>query len=91
LLVTPPGERRGHAQKWRLSDGQFVDDWPERRPDEWEVVCPFEGDGWHGEIHLRRRLGRSSLLLDMNLLLELVQPALSDAAKRIPASAVGTA
>ena len=75
----------GGTRTWRLSGGHFVEERLQRRPDEWEVVCPFEGIGWAGELHLRRRLGRSSLLLDLNLLLELVQPALSAAAKRIEA------
>ncbi len=83
LLVAPQGERRGKAKVWHLEEGEFVEQWPERSPDEWEVVCPFEGVGWIGELHLRRRLGRRSLLLDLNLLLELVQPTLSRAAKRI--------
>jgi UDP-GlcNAc:undecaprenyl-phosphate GlcNAc-1-phosphate transferase len=83
LMVAPAGERRGHAKVWHLSEGRFVEERPERHPDEWEVVCPFEGAGWIGELHLRRRLGRRSLLLDLNLLLELVQPTLSAAAKRI--------
>jgi UDP-GlcNAc:undecaprenyl-phosphate GlcNAc-1-phosphate transferase len=83
LLVTAVGERRGHARKWRLEGEAFVEGWPERLHDEWEVVCPFGGGGWRGELHLRRRLGRRSLLLDLNLLLELVQPTLQDAAERI--------
>jgi UDP-GlcNAc:undecaprenyl-phosphate GlcNAc-1-phosphate transferase len=74
------GERKAG---WRLREGGFVEEQPARRADEWEVVCPFEGTGWSGELRLRRRLGRRSLLLDLNLLLELVQPALSDVAKRI--------
>jgi hypothetical protein len=52
------------------------------------VTCPFEGDGWDGEIRLRRRLGRGSFLLDFNLLLEVVQPALTEAARRIRSHAV---
>lgn len=87
LLVTPSGERRGHAVKWQLEGETFVEGWPSRGHDEWEVVCPFEGRGWKGELHLRRRLGRRSLLLDLNLLMELVQPTLEDAARRIEAPA----
>ncbi len=83
LLVAASGDRRGHSQAWQLRDGRFVEEHSDRGADEWEVVCPFEGVGWVGELHLRRRLGRRSLLLDLNLMLELVQPALSDAAKRI--------
>jgi len=76
-------DRRGHTQRWRLSDGEFVADWPARRPDEWEVVCSFEGKEWRGELVLRRRLGRQALFVDLNLLIELVQSALTEAASRI--------
>lgn len=80
-------DRRGTSRAWRLVDGTFVEAWPERRTDEWEVVCPFQGNGWSGELRLRRRLGRRSLLLDLNLLLELVQPALNAAASRVDVGA----
>lgn len=88
LVVSAGSDRRGSSRAWRLLDGRFVEGWPQRARDEWEVTCPFEGNGWDGEIRLRRRLGRSSLLLDFNLLLEVVQPALTEAARRIPAPAV---
>ncbi len=83
LLVAPASERRGLALKWHLENGVFVDGWPERGPDEWEVMCPFEGHGWVAQLHLRRRLGRQSLLLDLDLLLGLLQPTLTEAAHRI--------
>jgi UDP-GlcNAc:undecaprenyl-phosphate GlcNAc-1-phosphate transferase len=83
LSVTPGDERRGASQSWCLEDGAFRPGCPERLADEWEVVCPFEGTNWTGELKLRRRLGRRSLLLDLNLLLEIVQPALGWAARRI--------
>ncbi len=88
LVVSPLGERRGRAQAWSLQHGGFVEAAPPRGPDEWEVVCPFEGDCWSGELHLRRRLGRRSLLLDLNLFLDVVQPALNQAARRIAPAAV---
>ena len=88
LVVWPAGERRGRAQTWSLHDGSFVAAPVARGTDEWEVVCPFEGDGWSGDVHLRRRLGRRSLLLDLNLFLDVVQPALNQAAHRIPPGAV---
>ncbi len=88
LTVFPIKERRGNTLAWRLAGAEFVEQWPKRGVDEWEVVCPFEGDGWLGELHLRRRLGKKSLLLDFNLLLELVQPALARSASRIPASSI---
>jgi UDP-GlcNAc:undecaprenyl-phosphate GlcNAc-1-phosphate transferase len=84
LVVAPAGDRRGRTQTWGLQHGSFVPAAPARGPDEWEVVCPFEGDGWGGELHLRRRMGRRSLLLDLNLFLDVVQPALTRAAHRIP-------
>jgi len=83
LTAGPAEERRGHTLAWQLAGDSFVEGWPKRGADEWEVVCPFEGSGWTGELRLRRRLGKKSLLLDLNLLLELVQPALSRAAGRI--------
>ncbi len=83
LMVAPASERRGNARKWRLEGEEFVEGWPKRGLDEWEVVCPFEGAGWLGELHLRRRLGRQSLLLDFNLLMGLLQPTLADAARQI--------
>ncbi len=88
LQVSPAGDRRGAIRVWRLVNGRFVDDRPRRAADEWEIVCPFEGAGWVGELHLRRRLGRRPVLLDLNLMMEFVQPALSHAAKRIDGLAV---
>jgi UDP-GlcNAc:undecaprenyl-phosphate GlcNAc-1-phosphate transferase len=88
LITAPATDRRGNARSWRLANGHFVEEWARRDRDEWEVVCPFYGDGWNGELHLRRRLGRRSLLLDINLLLELVQPALTRAASRIDESTI---
>lgn len=88
FIASAPTERRGSSRAWRLVDGRFVEGWPARARDEWEVSCPFEGDGWEGEIRLRRRLGRRSLLLDVNLLLEVVQPALTEAARRVQAGTV---
>lgn len=91
LLVSPNEERRGHSRCYRLSDGHFVESTPDRTTDEWEVVCPFQGTGWTGELRLRRRLGRHSLLLDLNLLLEVVQPSLNRAAKVIADPNLSTA
>ncbi len=88
LVAAPDGERRGGSRAWRLDAGAFVEEWPSRARDEWEVVCPFDGKGWAGELRLRRRLGRRSLLLDLNLLLEVVQPALCAAAERVDVSHV---
>lgn len=83
VVVAEGPDRRGSSRAWRLREGTFVEEWPERHPDEWEVVCPFDGGAWKGELRLRRRLGRRSLLLDLNLLLEIVQPALNEAARRV--------
>jgi len=85
LRVAPKEDRRGRARTWTLENGAFVESWPRRREDEWEIVCPFAGVGWNGQLVLRRRLGRPSLMLDVNLLLDLVQPALTQAAQGIQA------
>ena len=85
LTAGPAAERRGHTMAWQLAGDSFIEGWPKRGSDAWEVVCPFEGVDWTGELRLRRRLGKKSLLLDLNLLLDLVQPALSQAASRIDA------
>ena len=87
LTVTAGPNRRGHTQMSYLEGGVFVTGSPERHHDEWEVVCPFDGGGWGGQLHLRRRLGRRSLMLDLNLLMEVVQPALERAARQIEAPA----
>ena len=76
---------------WHLEAGAFVEAWPRRAEDEWEIVCPFIGTGWSGQLLLRRRLGRPSLMLDLNLLLDVVQPALTQAARGIPATALTAA
>jgi hypothetical protein len=90
LRIAPSGERRGSSTTWRLVGGVFVEETIRRRMDEWEVVCPFQGRGWSGELRLRRRLGRRSLLLDLNLLMEIVQPALAKAAGQIEAVPITT-
>jgi UDP-GlcNAc:undecaprenyl-phosphate GlcNAc-1-phosphate transferase len=84
-------DRRGTSRAWRLMNGTFTEGWPPRARDEWEVTCPFEGNGWAGELRLRRRLGRRTLLLDFNLLLEVVQPALTEAARQVEAETVAVA
>lgn len=83
LTVAPPHDRRNATLTWHLVDDAFQEGKVERQHDEWEVICPFDGAGWVGSLHLRRRLGRRSLMLDLNLLLEVVQPALESAAGRI--------
>ncbi len=85
LTINSSDERRGHSKTWFLDGGVFSEGAPKRHHDEWEVVCPFDGGGWGGQLHLRRRLGRRSLMLDLNLLMEIVQPALDRAARQIEA------
>ena len=89
LVVAPPGDRRGASRAWRLDGNEFVVARPERATDEWEVVCPFEGRDWIGELRLRCRLGRRALLFDLNFLFEVIQPALTNAASRISAGVLG--
>ncbi len=83
LTVSPPHERRRATLAWRLVDDAFEEGKKDREHDEWELSCPFDGLGWVGTLHLRRRLGRRSLMMDFNLLMEIVQPALESAAGRI--------
>jgi hypothetical protein len=83
LTVAPAAERRNATLSWRLVDGEFCEGTADRQSDEWEVLCPFAATGWRGTLHLRRRLGRRSLMMDFNLLMEIVQPALESAAARI--------
>ena len=83
LVISESREMRGRAKCWRLDGDQFVEGWPDKKPDEWEVVCPFQSDDIYGELRLRRRLGRSAILIDLNLLLELVQPSLGRAVSKI--------
>jgi UDP-GlcNAc:undecaprenyl-phosphate GlcNAc-1-phosphate transferase len=84
LVTSDEKERRGTARCFALGDdGTFSEGWPDRVSDEWEVTCPFPGAGWRGELRLRRRLGRNTLLMDLNLLLEVVQPALSRAGQQV--------
>jgi UDP-GlcNAc:undecaprenyl-phosphate GlcNAc-1-phosphate transferase len=83
MLAGPKGERRGKSRMWRLEDGTFVPGWSQSSADEWEIVCPFDGGAWFGELHLRRRLGRRTLIVDLNLVLEVVQPTLTETARRI--------
>jgi UDP-GlcNAc:undecaprenyl-phosphate GlcNAc-1-phosphate transferase len=88
LRIAPSSDRRGASTTWRLVEHKFVEESVRRGVDEWEVVCPFQGNGWTGELRLRRRLGRRSLLLDVNLLMEIVQPALEQAARQIDSPAI---
>jgi UDP-GlcNAc:undecaprenyl-phosphate GlcNAc-1-phosphate transferase len=89
LQVAPVEDRRGASETWHLRAGAFVEGAPEVRADEWEVLCPFQGADWTGQLHLRRRLGRRSLMMDLNLFLEIVQPALERAAGRIVSPVAG--
>jgi UDP-GlcNAc:undecaprenyl-phosphate GlcNAc-1-phosphate transferase len=55
--------------------------------DEWGVHLPFQvgpGGAVHGELAAFRRYGRTQLLTDVNLLVEVLRPALAAAASRVP-------
>jgi len=54
--------------------------------DEWGVHLPFQvgpGGAVHGELAAFRRYGRRQLLTDVNLLVEVLRPALAAAAARV--------
>lgn len=80
IVRVPPG---GAERSWRLYPDGFREEPAPLRRDEWEIVCPFGSNAADGELRLRRRLGRKSLLLDLNLLVEVLQPALARAAARL--------
>jgi hypothetical protein len=54
--------------------------------DEWGVHIPFQlgpGGTMQGELAVFRRLARRPLLTDVNLLVEVLRPALNAAASRV--------
>ena len=91
LMVVRPRDDSIPPKFWKLEDRRFMPRTIERRADEWSIDFPFEGGAtgeWIGELQLLRRFGRPTLLVDLNLVLELLRPALLGAAKRIPLEAV---
>jgi UDP-GlcNAc:undecaprenyl-phosphate GlcNAc-1-phosphate transferase len=75
-----------HRREFRLEGGTFVEESVPILADEWGVHLPFPvgPDGrTNGELAIFRRYGRSALLTDVNLIVEVLRPALSKAAGRV--------
>jgi UDP-GlcNAc:undecaprenyl-phosphate GlcNAc-1-phosphate transferase len=81
----------GHTRREFLLEGGHVHEQAVApKPDEWGVHLPFQlgRDGAvHGELAVFRRYGRRALVTDVNLLVEVLRPALSAAAGRVAAPA----
>jgi UDP-GlcNAc:undecaprenyl-phosphate GlcNAc-1-phosphate transferase len=78
-----PGSRR---REFLLEDGEALEQLVPVKQDEWGVHVPFQvgRDGaTHGELAVFRRYGRPALLTDVNLLVEVLRPALAAAANRV--------
>ncbi len=76
--------------EFRLEDGEVVERAVPIQPDEWGVHLPFQigAEGARGELAVFRRYGRKALLTDVNVIVEMLRPALSKAAGRVPAPAI---
>jgi len=78
-----PGTPR---REYRLQHGQAIEERVPINEDEWGVHLPFQvgpGGAVHGELAAFRRYGRRQLLTDVNLLVEVLRPALAAAAGRV--------
>ncbi len=78
-----PGTTR---REFRLEQGRAIEERVPIGDDEWGVHLPFQvgpGGAVHGELAAFRRYGRRQLLTDVNLLVEVLRPALAAAAGRV--------
>jgi UDP-GlcNAc:undecaprenyl-phosphate GlcNAc-1-phosphate transferase len=77
------GARR---REYRLEGGELVERTVPIQGDEWGVHLPFQlgrDAGLHGELALFRRYGRTPLLTDVNVIVEVLRPALVKSAGRV--------
>jgi UDP-GlcNAc:undecaprenyl-phosphate GlcNAc-1-phosphate transferase len=73
-------------REFLLQRGAIIEQPVEVKADEWGVHLPFQvgHDGAvHGELAMFRRYARRQLLTDVNLLVEVLRPALAAAASRV--------
>jgi len=73
-------------REFRLEHGRVIEAPVAISDDEWGVHLPFQvgpGGAVHGELAAFRRYGRRQLLTDVNLLVEVLRPALAEAASRV--------
>jgi UDP-GlcNAc:undecaprenyl-phosphate GlcNAc-1-phosphate transferase len=78
-----PGRPR---REFLVERGGVVEQEVPPQPDEWGVHVPFEVGREQpvlGELAVFRRYGRRQLLTDLNLVVEVLRPALADAAGRV--------
>lgn len=83
LQEARPGAPR---REFRLQGGEVLEGVVALQDDEWGVHLPFQlgADGRaRGELAAFRRYGRRALLTDVNLLVEVLRPALAAAASRV--------
>lgn len=85
-VVLQPVAGDGRRREFRLDGGTVVEESVPILADEWGVHMPFQvgPDGrTKGELAVFRRYGRRPLLTDMNLIVEVLRPALGKAAGRV--------
>lgn len=85
LTLRPTNDESGRRE-FRLEGGEIVEESVPILVDEWGVHMPFPvgPDGrTKGELAVFRRYGRSALLTDVNLIVEVLRPALGKAAGRV--------
>jgi UDP-GlcNAc:undecaprenyl-phosphate GlcNAc-1-phosphate transferase len=83
LILQSPGRPR---REFRLEGGELEEAKVPILQDEWGVHLPFTVGpqaSLQGELAVFRRYGRKSLLTDVNLIVEVLRPALAKAAGRV--------
>jgi hypothetical protein len=84
ITLETPG--RNNRREFRLEGGAMVEQKVRIQADEWGVHLPFQvgrSGEVQGELAVFRRYGRSPLLTDVNIVVEVLRPALSKAAARV--------
>jgi hypothetical protein len=74
------------VREYTLEGGEAIEGRREVQKDEWGLHVPFQvgaAGALLGELAVFRRYGRSPLLTDVNLLVEVLRPALNETAGRI--------
>lgn len=81
----------GARREFTLEEGAIVEGAAPPAADEWGVHLPFQvgpTGAVDGELAVFRRYGRPPLLTDINVLVEILRPALVEAARRVAPPAV---
>ena len=85
-LVLYQGDRHGPRREFLLEGDRLIERKVPPHQDQWGLHVPFQlgPDGAiAGELAVFRRYGRSAMLTDVNLLVEVLRPALAEAASRV--------